>query len=67
MVKIPAGSKIVVEGVFDNTKDNPFNPFNPPQVVRDNEGSMRTTDEMFQFIVNYLPYEEGDEGPFRWR
>lgn len=61
MVKIPAGSKIVVEGVFDNTKDNPFNPFNPPQVVRDNEGSMRTTDEMFQFIVNYLPYEEGDE------
>jgi hypothetical protein len=61
MVKIPAGSKIVVEGVFDNTTNNPFNPFNPPQFVKDNNGSMRTTDEMFQFIVNYLPYIEGDE------
>lgn len=61
LLKIPAGSKIVVEGIFDNTKENPFNPFNPPQVVRDNNGSMRTTDEMFQFIVNYIPYEEGDE------
>lgn len=61
MVKIPARSRIVVEGIFDNTKDNPFNPFNPPRTVSDNNGSMRTTDEMFQFIVNYLPYEEGDE------
>ena len=61
MVKIPAGSTIVVEGVFDNTESNPLNPFNPPQTVRDNNGSMRTTDEMFQFIVNFLPYQEGDE------
>ncbi len=61
MVKIPAGSTICVEGVFDNTIENPLNPFNPPQTVRDNNGSMKTTDEMFQFIVNYLPYEEGDE------
>lgn len=61
MVKIPAGSTIVVEGVFDNTKDNPFNPNHPPVTVRDNNGSMRTTDEMFQFIITYLPYEKGDE------
>lgn len=61
MVKIPAGSTIYVEGDFDNTDANPFNPFHPPQTVRDNNGSMRTTDEMFQFIVNYLPYREGDE------
>ena len=61
MVKIPAGSTIVVEGVFDNTSNNPFNPFNPPQTIRDRDGSMKTTDEMFQFIVNYVPYREGDE------
>lgn len=61
MVKIPAGSTIVVEGVFDNTSNNPFNPFNPPQTIRDRDGSMKTTDEMFQFIVNYVPCREGDE------
>ena len=61
MLKIPAGSTIVVEGVFDNTSSNPFNPHHPPREVRDNNGSMRTTDEMFQFIVTYLPYEPGDE------
>jgi hypothetical protein len=25
------------------------------------QGSMRTTDEMLQFIINYLPYQKGDE------
>lgn len=61
MLKIPAGSTICIEGVFDNTKENSFNPNTPPKEVRDNNGSMRTTDEMFQFIITYLPYEEGDE------
>ena len=61
MLKIPAGSTIYIEGVFDNTRDNPYNPNNPPKEVHDNNGSMRTTDEMFQFIITYLPYEEGDE------
>jgi len=61
MLKIPAGSTLVAEGVFDNTKDNPNNPFSPPRIVRDREGSMRTTDEMFQLIVTYLPYQPGDE------
>lgn len=62
MLKIPAGSTFIVEGVFDNTTNNPHNPNHPPKEVRDkNDGSMRTTDEMFQFIVTYLPYETGDE------
>lgn len=61
MVKIPAGSIMVAEGVYDNTRDNPANPFSPPQIIRDREGSMRATDEMFQFIVTYLPYKPGDE------
>ena len=65
MVKIPAGSTLVVEATFDNTADNPNNPNDPPQVVaerldRGGEG-MRTTDEMLQFIISWLPYEDGDE------
>ena len=37
------------------------NPFSPPQLVCEVNGSMKATDEMFQFIVTYLPYEQGDE------
>ena len=61
MLKVPAGSTIYVEGVYDNTTANPLNPFNPPRLVMQREESMRTTDEMFQFIVSFLPYKEGDE------
>ncbi|MEI8280168.1 MAG: hypothetical protein WCG87_10420 [Bacteroidota bacterium] len=61
MLKIPKGSTIVAEGVYDNTTQNPNNPFNPPQLIQDQKGSMRSTDEMFQFIVNYVMYKPGDE------
>lgn len=61
LVKIPKGSTIVAEGVYDNTKNNMNNPFSPPRLIRDQNGSMRATDEMFQFIVTYVPYKEGDE------
>lgn len=61
MVVVPAGSRIVVEGVFDNTSNNPFNPNYPPKVVSDKDGSMKSSDEMFQFIVNYVTYKPGDE------
>ena len=61
MVKRPAGTTIFAEGVYDNTRQNLNNPFSPPQLVQERKGSMRATDEMFQFIVTYLPYEPGDE------
>lgn len=61
MVKIPQGSTIVAEGIYDNTTNNLNNPFNPPQVITDRKGSMKATDEMFQFIISYLPYQPGDE------
>lgn len=61
MVKLSKGTRIHIEGVFDNTRKNPYNPFNPPRLVAEREGSMRTSDEMFQFIVTYLPYQAGDE------
>ena len=58
---IPAGSEIITEGLFDNTENNPLNPFHPPRQISEREGSMRTTDEMFQLICTYLPYKSGDE------
>jgi hypothetical protein len=61
MLKIPSGSTVVAEGVFDNTASNPNNPFSPPREITGLGGSMRTTDEMFQFIMTFLPYEPGDE------
>ena len=61
MLKLEKGTTLYVEGVYDNTVNNPLNPFNPPQVVAERNGSMRTTDEMFQFIITYMPYQDGDE------
>lgn len=61
MVHLPAGSVIEVIAVMDNTKQNPNNPFSPPQQVEGRNGSMRTTDEMLQLIITFLPYQTGDE------
>lgn len=62
MLHIPAGSVIKVVAVFDNTKANRNNPYDPPRTAREPlTGHMRTTDEMLQFFVNYLDYRPGDE------
>ena len=61
---IPAGSVIHVEGVFDNTEKNINNPYFPPQVIIDRGDrfdSMKTTNEMLQFIITYMAYQPGDE------
>jgi len=60
-LKIPKGYEIVVKAVFDNTMNNPFNPFIPPKTMRESGEHMKTTDEMFQFFINYVPYRKGDE------
>ena len=66
MIKIPAGYEIIVEAEFDNTTKNVDNPFNPPRKITEKnwgngKGSMKTTDEMHQFIITYLSYKNGDE------
>ena len=61
MLKIPRGTTITVVGVYDNTKGNPNNPYFPPREISGRDGSMKTTDEMFQFIMTFLPYLPGDE------
>lgn len=64
-LRIPAGSEIVVEAHFDNTTANPDNPSNPPVDVAERleygGASMRATDEMLQFIIQWTPYRPGDE------
>lgn len=42
-IRLPKGTEILVEGFFDNTKDNPHNPHAEPQLVRYGQ---ETTDEM---------------------
>jgi hypothetical protein len=61
MLRIPAGSVIVAEAIFDNTAGNPNNPYSPPREITGLGGSMKTTDEMFQLILTFLPYQQGDE------
>lgn len=65
MKVIPAGSTIWAFGTFDNTANNPYNPYNPPRTVSErydfNGPGMRATDEMFQFIITYLPFNPGDD------
>jgi len=61
MLHIPKGTAIWAYGTYDNTTDNPNNPFFPPREVSDRRQSMSTTDEMFQFIMTYVPYRPGDE------
>ena len=66
ILKIPAYSEIIIEAEFDNTTNNVDNPFNPPKKISEKDwgngrGSMKTTDEMLQFIITYLPYQNGDE------
>lgn len=46
---LPAGTRIVTEGVFDNSSDNPSNPSKPPRRVEWGDG---TLDEMlFTFLL----------------
>jgi hypothetical protein len=61
MLHLPKGTTIYAWGEFDNTINNPLNPNHPPKTVSEKKGSMRTSDEMFQFIITYLPYQIGDE------
>ncbi|MDX2174055.1 MAG: hypothetical protein SFY56_13210 [Bacteroidota bacterium] len=62
-LKLEAGTTIKVIGTYDNTNQNPNNPYHPPQTITQGNGieSMQTTEEMFQFIFTYVLYKEGDE------
>jgi hypothetical protein len=56
--KVPIGSRLYVNAVYDNTSSNPHNPNNPPQWVFAGEN---TSDEMLMVYFYYLLYQPGDE------
>jgi hypothetical protein len=62
-VRLEEGTTIHVYGTYDNTNSNPNNPFHPPRTITEGNGveSMKTSEEMFQFIFTYMAYKEGDE------
>lgn len=60
LIKIPKGSVLSIEALYDNTKDNPNNPSNPPRMVF-SANDMKTTDEMMTMLMIFLNYEDGDE------
>jgi len=60
MIHIKKGSQIIVEGTYDNTAQNPRNPFHPPQTIYSEKG-MKTTDEMLGLGIHYVNYRKGDE------
>lgn len=62
-IRVPAGTKEVVEAVFDNSLENPRNPNNPPKTVRFGE---QTTDEMFLLIVPYTLVRPGELDSQNW-
>jgi hypothetical protein len=60
LVRIPQGSRLYIKGTYDNTENNPFNPFKPPQMIF-SSGNMETTNEMMTMMMVFLPYRKGDE------
>lgn len=56
--RLPFGTVLRGEAVYDNTEDNPNNPSAPPQTVTAGEA---TTDEMMLVYFAYTPYQPGDE------
>ncbi len=65
-VILDAGTWIKLEATFDNTAQNPNNPFRPPRTITSGNGieSMKSTEEMLQLIFTYAPYRKGDETRF---
>lgn len=59
-VKLPKGTVLTCVATYDNSAANPRNPFSPPRNI-DVNGTMLTTNEMFEFYVQMIEYKPGDE------
>ncbi|WP_426492892.1 c-type cytochrome [Hymenobacter sp. 102] len=60
LLHVPKGSIIHVRGTYDNTAQNPNNPFNPPQMII-SQDLMESRSEMLNLIMLFLEYQPGDE------
>ena len=55
---LPKGTVVKAEFTWDNTAENPRNPFNPPRLIKHGEGS---TDEMSGLIIGGVTVNSWDE------
>ena len=55
---LPKGSVIYAEATYDNTNENPLNPYKPARTVGYGWGSK---DEMMNLVIYYVKYKQGDE------
>lgn len=55
--RIPAGAVIHVELRYDNSAENPNNPFDPPRRI---SWGLESTDEMGSVLFNAVPVKESD-------
>jgi uncharacterized protein (TIGR03437 family) len=62
LVALPAGARIDGELIYDNSANNPNNPFSPPKEVKWGENS---TDEMGSLILNVVPRQPSDSTNLR--
>lgn len=56
-VILPAGTKVTMEWVYDNSEANPFNPHRPPKLVT---FGLETTDEMCCLWLQIIPCDPAD-------
>ena len=56
-VDLPKGTKVDVEIVYDNSKDNPSNPFDPPRRIR---WGLQSTEEMGSVTLLMIAKQERD-------
>lgn len=62
MMPLQRGTVVHVEGTFDNSANNPQQPFDPPRAVTGTDSKlMKTTDEMMQFFITYVDHRPGDD------
>lgn len=58
LLHLPKGSTIIAEATYDNTSQNPENPFIPAREVT---YGWNSTDEMMNLVLYYVTYKKGDE------
>jgi hypothetical protein len=63
-VRVPAGSRVEVEAIYDNSDNNPNNPFSPPRRVTFGE---QTTNEMCFVFLGGTSAHGGRRLPLTWR
>lgn len=61
-VELPAGTEVEVQLVYDNSADNPNNPFDPPRRIR---WGLQSTDEMGSVTLLLVAREEKDTRALR--